>query len=650
MYKITFIDKLLLVVVFFWITSTNAQYNIDSLKNIISNKRVHDTTKLSTILVLINNTYDENESKSYINLMGRIAQKNLTAAKNGKKLKKEYTRYLASYYSNLTVILQEEGNPKALESIDKAIALYQSVNETSEFYVCLVTKGLLLYRNKNYKEAIANQYKALKYFEKNEKENIDNLCYVNLNLGTIYSEQNQTEEAIKFYKKAIYYFDKKGDKITLEDKIQEGLIFMNIGTSYIALKRFDKATDFLNKSLMISRSNKDNYRTAFTLGRLGLIDMKYQRLDAAAEKFNEAIKLSDNPISTSYALVNLGKVYYHINQKDNAALSLEKGLIIAQSIPWNDLIMDASELLYKINKEKGKYKEAFTMLELFQKLNEDSKKIENKNELKQQQLQYDYEKKELKYKLASQRKSAAKNNLLFGLSSVLLLLLIGSYFLYRNYKQKQAIANFEKNELNQKLLLSQMNPHFIFNSIDNIQSLIYNKQDKEAVNYLTKFSKLTRQILENSNESYIVLSEELTMIDNYLVIQQLLYNNKFDFNIDVDDAINTEIILLPPMLTQPFIENAIKHGLRNTTEKGLINISIKFHDNKLFFEITDNGVGFTNDGATNKKSLAMKITKERLVNISRKSDFEVHTENLFDGKKNIIGAKVFFEIPYIYEN
>ena len=650
MYKITFIDKLLLVVVFFWITSTNAQYNIDSLKNIISNKRVHDTTKLSTILVLINNTYDENESKSYINLMGRIAQKNLTAAKNGKKLKKEYTRYLASYYSNLTVILQEEGNPKALESIDKAIALYQSVNETSEFYVCLVTKGLLLYRNKNYKEAIANQYKALKYFEKNEKENIDNLCYVNLNLGTIYSEQNQTEEAIKFYKKAIYYFDKKGDKITLEDKIQEGLIFMNIGTSYIALKRFDKATDFLNKSLMISRSNKDNYRTAFTLGRLGLIDMKYQRLDAAAEKFNEAIKLSDNPISTSYALVNLGKVYYHINQKDNAALSLEKGLIIAQSIPWNDLIMDASELLYKINKEKGKYKEAFTMLELFQKLNEDSKKIENKNELKQQQLQYDYEKKELKYKLASQRKSADKNNLLFGLSSVLLLLLIGSYFLYRNYKQKQAIANFEKNELNQKLLLSQMNPHFIFNSIDNIQSLIYNKQDKEAVNYLTKFSKLTRQILENSNESYIVLSEELTMIDNYLVIQQLLYNNKFDFNIDVDDAINTEIILLPPMLTQPFIENAIKHGLRNTTEKGLINISIKFHDNKLFFEITDNGVGFTNDGATNKKSLAMKITKERLVNISRKSDFEVHTENLFDGKKNIIGAKVFFEIPYIYEN
>jgi LytS/YehU family sensor histidine kinase len=228
-------------------------------------------------------------------------------------------------------------------------------------------------------------------------------------------------------------------------------------------------------------------------------------------------------------------------------------------------------------------------------------------------------------------------------------LLIGAYFLYRNYKQKQPIANFEKNALNQKLLLSQMNPHFIFNSIDNIQSLIYNKQDKEAVNYLTKFSKLTRQILENSNESYIALSEEVIMIDNYLVIQQLLYNNKFDFNIEVDDTIDTEAILLPPMLTQPFIENAIKHGLKSTSEKGQIDISFKFHNQKLFFEINDNGVGFSDKETVNKKSLAMKITKERLINISKKTDFEVQTENRLDDKKNTIGAKVFFEIPYIYE-
>jgi LytS/YehU family sensor histidine kinase len=196
-----------------------------------------------------------------------------------------------------------------------------------------------------------------------------------------------------------------------------------------------------------------------------------------------------------------------------------------------------------------------------------------------------------------------------------------------------------------------MNPHFIFNSIDNIQSLIYNKQDTDAVNYLTKFSKLTRQILENSNENYISLLEEIEMTENYLVIQQLLYNNKFNFKIDIDALIDTQTILLPPMLTQPFIENAIKHGLNNKLENGMININFFLKESKLFFEVSDNGTGFdANKKATNHKSLAMTITKERLVNYSKNQDFEVQTDNIIDSNQNIVGAKIQFEIPYIYEN
>jgi sensor histidine kinase YesM len=196
-----------------------------------------------------------------------------------------------------------------------------------------------------------------------------------------------------------------------------------------------------------------------------------------------------------------------------------------------------------------------------------------------------------------------------------------------------------------------MNPHFIFNSIDNIQSLIYNKQDQEAVSYLTKFSKLTRQILENSNENYIPLSEELMMIDNYLVIQQLLYNNTFDFSITVEDEIDAETILLPPMLTQPFIENAIKHGIQNKMVGGSIDILFSLKDSKLYFEVKDNGSGFKNvPKAENHKSLAMIITKERLNIYTKKSDFTVLTENVLDQHEKVIGAKVIFEIPYIYEN
>ena len=253
-------------------------------------------------------------------------------------------------------------------------------------------------------------------------------------------------------------------------------------------------------------------------------------------------------------------------------------------------------------------------------------------------------------KLDAEKKTAAKNNWLIGLSGLLLLLLLGLYFYYRNSKQKQAITILEKDQIKQKLLVTQMNPHFIFNSIDNIQGLIHDKKDNDAVNYLTKFSKLTRQILENSNENYISLDEEIEMTKNYLAIQQLLYNNKFSYNISVEDDVDQESIFLPPMLTQPFIENAIKHGLNNTSENGKINIHFYLKAEKLFFEVTDNGKGFDAEKkVTNHKSLAMTITKERLVSYTKNQDFIVHTDNIKDSSEKIIGAKVSFEIPYIYE-
>ena len=205
--------------------------------------------------------------------------------------------------------------------------------------------------------------------------------------------------------------------------------------------------------------------------------------------------------------------------------------------------------------------------------------------------------------------------------------------------------------LEQKLLITQMNPHFIFNSIQNIRSLINNRQNDEAVNYLGKFSKLTRQILEHSNQNYISLAEELEMLENYLTIQQLLYENKFTFNIHIEENMDTESIFLPPMLAQPYIENAIKHGLSNTTENGKIDVHYYLKEEKLYFEVTDNGKGFgTDEKVSNHKSLAMTITKERLTFYTKNKDFVVQTNNVIASDGTIEGAKVAFEVPYIYES
>ncbi|PZO29126.1 MAG: hypothetical protein DCF13_07190 [Flavobacteriaceae bacterium] len=628
-----------------------AQYDIDSLKGVVKNPKLHDTTRLYNIALLIDNLYENQEVVPYNALMGSIAQKNLQKKNLTADLHKKYTMYLAAYYNNISIQLEDNGNPKALNYLNKSIGLYRSVKADDEVYSSIVSKGILLSRRKRYKEAISCYFDALRYFEKNREENADGISYVYTNLGVLYGDQEQWRESIKYLKKAAFVIDQKKEKKTVEDELQKFAMYYNIGSAYVTLNDYKNGEEYLKKALALSKKHNQNSYTSFALGKLAMVDLHYKREDEAEQKFLESSKIAESSLSKGFSLVNLGDLYYQKKDYDKSKRFLEEGLALAKEVNKDDLKGQAYELLYKINKLKGNYKESVQMLELYNSIKDSNKVVETKNELKQQQLKYDYEKKELNYKLATEKKNAAKNNLLIGLSALVVLLLIGAYFLYRNYKQKQTISAFEKKELKQKLLLTQMNPHFIFNSIDNIQSLIYNKQEKEAVNYLTKFSKLTRQILENSNENYITLEEELTMIDNYLSIQQLLYNNKFDYTVKVADGIDAEAILVPPMLTQPFIENAIKHGLKNTTEKGKIAIEFVMKDKQLGFQITDNGSGFGSaEKDSSKKSLAMKITKERLSSLAKNNHFEVHVENVLDVNKSVVGARVYFDIPYLYEN
>ncbi len=330
-----------------------------------------------------------------------------------------------------------------------------------------------------------------------------------------------------------------------------------------------------------------------------------------------------------------------------------KGKSIAKELKLLNYQTDFSLLLSEIYYSLKEYKLAYENRQIHKELNDSIYKKENID--KMAQLKYKYAYKDTintaNKNVNTLKKSVATSQLqkkwLLG-GFIGLLIALG--FLAVLLKIRKVKMQNQQLLLEQKLLITQMNPHFIFNSIDNIQGLIYNKQDTDAINYLSKFSKLTRQILENSNENYISLTEEVEMIENYIALQQLLYNNKFDYTISVENTIETDTILLPPMLTQPFIENAIKHGLNTIMTKGLINISFYLKDSKLFFEVLDNGKGFDqNKTVSNHKSLAMTITKERLVYYTKNQDFEMKTNNIMDQDKNVVGAQVIFEIPYIYE-
>ena len=222
-------------------------------------------------------------------------------------------------------------------------------------------------------------------------------------------------------------------------------------------------------------------------------------------------------------------------------------------------------------------------------------------------------------------------------------------------REEQQILKMGKNilELQQATSRLQMNPHFIFNSLNSIQGYIANNNTTEAKWYLSKFAKLMRLILDNAKEEFIPLSDEIYILENYLVLEKMRMNDKFDYTMICDESIETGVVEIPPMLIQPFVENAILHGLKHKEGKGFLEVRFSLKESLLICEITDNGIGrkaaaeLKNKSAAGHKSTAIKITEERLKGLGkefpRKASIKILDLKNTEGKD--CGTKVIINIP-----
>ncbi len=231
-----------------------------------------------------------------------------------------------------------------------------------------------------------------------------------------------------------------------------------------------------------------------------------------------------------------------------------------------------------------------------------------------------------------------------------LLFLISLMMLYVLYRDKKLKQKYQFALLQQKLLRTQMNPHFIFNALSAIQSYVLKHDAVSSASYLSKFALLMRSILIGSRMEYISLEKELEILKNYLTMQQLRFENKFEFFFNIDLDIDTQQILIPPMLTQPFVENAIEHGFKGLNKKGIIKIKIWREDNILFFSVVDNGIGIETSKKLSRKkhsSMALRITKERLQILNRKASvrYTFSVESVRNAEGNKTGTRVVYSIP-----
>jgi hypothetical protein len=243
---------------------------------------------------------------------------------------------------------------------------------------------------------------------------------------------------------------------------------------------------------------------------------------------------------------------------------------------------------------------------------------------------------------------------LLGIVIVVVVFFLSGLILFFVNRQRNTLQEQRETEMSQTLLRSQMNPHFIFNALSVIQSYIYENTPEKTSSFLVNFSRLIRLILENSPKEFITIDIEREILTKYLTTQKLRFEDRFNFELRMDEDLIAKRALIPPMITQPFVENSIEHGQLHTISEGMIQIIMREQEGMLIIEVNDNGVGREKAAKiktnTNHKSMAMDITRERIRILNKKYKGKGTLEISDFSNGSSPGTKVVISLPLMFEN
>ena len=468
-------------------------------------------------------------------------------------------------------------------------------------------------------------------------------------VGDCFNGLNDFNEAIKNYRYAINAYDDKN----IEDRSAKAYLTDKLGSCYYRQNIPDSALYYLFNALEISRPIGNIVMLMYEHLRIGNIYFKQK-------KYQPAILHCDSSLSYAHLLDSTGYYYENDTLKNYIGHTEEIFYPVSKArrrfYAWTYKVY-VYEILTDIYQQTGQYKKATELYKHWLSINDSLFQYQLSKEQKELDIRYDTEKKEQRLQLLSDENRLKELQLkqskwfLMGLGGLVILIILLAFILIRQNK----LRNSRKTLLfQQRLLQTQMNPHFLFNSLSSIQNFIIREKPATASDYLSRFAKLVRQILNNSVEEYIYLEDEIDSIENYLELQKVRYKNMFDYTIEVDEEIDPETILIPPMLAQPFIENAFEHGFRNKDGRGKMKIRFKLNDKLIRFEVEDDGVGrekakkILREQNRDHRSMATNITSERLKVLNKKNRQKIRLTitDLKDEKGNPAGTKVDIDIPF----
>lgn len=543
---------------------------------------------------------------------------------------------------------------------DLAVDNYKQSIQNSESTEVSIKLAKAFAQNKNYQESISTFQKLLKN-TLSEYQKVE----VHEGLGDTYKAIGDGVKSVFNYQKAL--------DVAKENKITPKITNLNskIGEAYAQSGALNEAEEYFDNSLKLAkkenmqRAVSEKNKVADFYNQNREYEKEIQLREETLEELNamgKASPLEDDALTSQRQNYKIANAFVAQEKYKQAIPYLERS--IAEADKKEDLIVqkDAVRKLSEIYRDIGEFDKATESYQRYvevvdelyvKKEQEISQAARLSKEITQKQnrvasLENDRKLNESRYKLAFENQELIQKNdriqkwIIGSLILIVLLLFFAAYTQYKNIKQQK----YANNILALKSLRSQMNPHFIFNALNSVNSFIAVNDERTANKYLTDFSLLMRSVLENSEEDFIPLEKEIELLELYVKLEHFRFKDKFDYKIIVDEAVKLNEFVIPPMLLQPYVENAVWHGLRYKEEKGLLEIIFQQIDTETIkISIIDNGIGrskskeFKTENQKKQKSKGMGNTQKRIsiLNEMYKDKVDVKVENVFENSE---GTKV----------
>jgi tetratricopeptide (TPR) repeat protein len=592
-----------------------------------------------------------------------------------------------------TYLSQKKMIDKSRECIESALALCKS--ERVEVPALLdLLQAHYLYVTGDFLKASDAATKAMQ--QAKDEGNVNVLARTYIFLGRYYLRTGFFSESLDYFTSSIDIAKKKNltgilpngyagqadvyltikdyenYKLALDNMIKESVKEKNTdaeirGLYYLGTylgdpeKNFKPADSLLKMCYVKALKNRDTIHISKSLANIGWIFYLQQMYDSALVYYNRSLRFSIPGrlhSSAANAYGNIGTINRDLGNTKESLKNYQESIEQAKQVnDWYSLQWIYADMS-KMYLQKKDTSRAYLYYVQFNRFNDSLIYSRNTQGTTDATLRYEADTHRKEVELLSLR---IKNQrlMLYGFTGLILLTIIISLLLYRGsrLKAKRRISEMNQkiSEIRQANLRQQMNPHFIFNTLNSIQYYMYQHDKLATNNYLTKFSSLMRKVLENSQHTSIPLHDELDALTLYLELERIRFKDKFDFKINVDEEIDVLLFKVPTMLIQPYVENSICHGLMPAEGNGFISIDLKLEKDFISCSIQDNGIGREASqkrkakAENNHNSLGTRIVSSRLelVNALYGTSLKTIYSDLKNDKGEPEGTRVEIHIPII---